>query len=216
MGRVLDNNSTKFTSHANRLIALSAHACVQSDTISLRCLLLMVARHRHINRFAFVTSSADGRCDGCDSAGTSMAAPIMAAAADVFRSSSLPPPQVLTSSPTTAVPAPVIVPSTPTHRPIGASLRFGDPAIPLSPAMFSANGSPLFSPEVDDDDDGNTLKLAKAAHVFSPIRVWQCAEWSRMERPASLWRCKSSEVRTREPTAAGYWHKHKHKHKGRW
>ena len=37
--------------------------------------------------------------------------------------------------------------------------------------MFSANGSLLFSPEIDDDDNnGNTLKFAKAAHVLSPIQ----------------------------------------------
>ena len=112
-------------------------------------------------------------------------------------------PQVSTSSPMTAVPAPVIVPSTPTRRPVGALLRLGDPAMLFSPVMFSANGNLLFSPEVDDDDDGNTLKLAKAAHVFSPIRVWQCAERSRMERPASRLQCKSSEVGTCGPTVAG-------------
>ncbi|KAI0285801.1 hypothetical protein BGY98DRAFT_1173261 [Russula aff. rugulosa BPL654] len=103
----------------------------------------------------------------------------------------------------TAVPAPVIVPSTPTHRPVGALLCLGDPAMLLSPVMFSANGNLLFSPEVDDDDDGNTLKLTKAARVLSPIRVWQCAERSRMERPASRLQCKSSEVGTCEPTVAG-------------
>ena len=95
-----------------------------------------------------------------------MAAPIMAAATNVSRSSFLPPSQVSTSSPTTAVPALVIVPSTPTRIPVGASLRLGDSAMSLSPAIFSASGSPLFSPEVDDDDDVNTLKLA--AHVLSP------------------------------------------------
>ncbi|KAI0272036.1 hypothetical protein BGY98DRAFT_1100003 [Russula aff. rugulosa BPL654] len=55
--------------------------------------------------------------------------------------------------------------------PLAPSFRRSDPAMLLSPAMFSANGSLLFSPEVDDDDDNrNTLKFAKAAHVLSPIQ----------------------------------------------
>lgn len=68
----------------------------------------------------------------------------MATATDVFWTSSPPPLQVSTSSPTTAVPVPVVVPG----MPAGASLRCGDPAT-LSPAMFFASGSPHFSPETD-------------------------------------------------------------------
>jgi hypothetical protein len=73
--------------------------------------------------------------------------------------------------------------------------------------MFSANGSPLFSPEVDDDDDGNTSKLAKAAHVLSPIQSVLSGRERGMERPGSPLRCKSSELGTgmhmSEPAVAG-------------
>jgi hypothetical protein len=102
--------------------------------------------------------------------GMSTAAPIMAAAADVFRTSF--PLRLRRFRPhrPLRVPVPFIVPCTPTRWPVGALLRRGDPATSLSPVMFSVNGSPLFSPEADDDDDGNTLKLAKAAHELSPIQ----------------------------------------------
>lgn len=72
--------------------------------------------------------------------------------------------------------------------------------MPLIPAMFSVNGSSLFSPEVDDNDDGNTLKLAKAVHVLSPSEydsVLSSCEWR------DRCHCKSSEVGMREPTVAG-------------
>jgi hypothetical protein len=49
--------------------------------------------------------------------------------------------------------------------------------------MFSANGSPLFSAEANDDDDGNILKLAKAAHVLSPIQSVLSGRGIGMERP---------------------------------
>ncbi|KAF8502250.1 hypothetical protein F5888DRAFT_1800729 [Russula emetica] len=60
--------------------------------------------------------------------------------------------------------------------------------------MFSASGSPLFSPEADDDDDGNALKLANTAHVLFPIQSTLSGRGIGMERPASPLRCKSSEV----------------------
>jgi antitoxin (DNA-binding transcriptional repressor) of toxin-antitoxin stability system len=94
-------------------------------------------------------------------------------------------------------PCAVIVPCTPTRRLAGASLRRGDPATSLSPAMFSANGSPLFSAEADDDDERITLELVKAAHVLSPIQSVLSGRriGIGMERPGSPLRCKSSAVR---------------------
>jgi hypothetical protein len=66
--------------------------------------------------------------------------------------------------------------------------------------MFSASGSPLFSP------DGNTLKLTRATHVLSPIESVLRGRGIGMESPGSPLGCKSSEVGSRmdmsEPAVA--------------
>jgi hypothetical protein len=82
----LDNSSTTFARAVAITQTLSLHMHAYSPTpqaSGLRCLLLMVAAHhhrRHTNHFAFITSTADCKRDGRDSAGT-----IMSATADIFR-----------------------------------------------------------------------------------------------------------------------------------
>jgi hypothetical protein len=63
-GNALDNSSTKFASRSHRSIALSAHACSQSDSPGVH-----PSCWPDSDRFAFVTSAADGKRDGRDKLG---------------------------------------------------------------------------------------------------------------------------------------------------
>jgi hypothetical protein len=84
------------------------------------------------------------------------------------------------------------------------------PTTLLSTATFMAGNSPLFLPDVDDEDE-KTVKLAKAALVLSPIQSvlsWRgtgtgTGAW--IATPGSPLRCKSSsgvDVDMGEPAMA--------------
>jgi hypothetical protein len=78
-------------------------------------------------------------------ASLSTTAPVMAAATDIFRTSSPPPSLIVSSSPGTAVSVPAVVPCTPRRRSSATSLRHADPAISSSLTKIAASNSPLLA-----------------------------------------------------------------------
>ncbi|KAH9048463.1 hypothetical protein EDB84DRAFT_1457093 [Lactarius hengduanensis] len=123
------------------------------------------------------------------------AAPIMAAPADILRTSS-PPPRSPSSPATATVPMPVFVPCTPTRnrttRSSGSVSRCSDTSSPTFVAEGSDGGSPLFSP---DGDDGDTLTLTKPQSVLSPIQsVLRGRGIGTAVLPASPLRCKNKDT----------------------
>ncbi|KAH9073070.1 hypothetical protein EDB83DRAFT_158928 [Lactarius deliciosus] len=131
-------------------------------------------------------------------------APIMAAAADILRTSS-PPPRSPSSPATATVPIPVFVPCTPTRnrttRSSGSVSRCSDTSSPTFVAEGSDGGSPLFSP---DADDGDTLMFNKPQSVLSPYPECAPRSWNwhgRTARVASC-ACKNKDTSKSEAVVA--------------
>src|SRR6266702_2239923 len=135
--------------------------------------------------------------------GPSTAAPIMAAAADILRTSS-PPPRSPSppSTPTTVLHMPVFAPCPPMRNRTtgsGSVSRYSDTSSPTFVAEGSDSGSPLFSP---DADDGDTLTFTKPQSVLSPIQSVLSGRGIGMAvLPASPLRCKSKGTSSSEAAA---------------